>query len=76
MDDLIEGMIRVMNGDHTGPINIGNPTEFTNRQLAQPVRQKINPTLEMICKPLPQDDPLQRQPVIDLAKGNWDGCLR
>ena len=68
VDDLIEGMIRFMNGDHSGPINIGNPTEFTIRQLAELVRGKINPTLELICKPLPQDDPLQRQPVIDLAQ--------
>ena len=68
MDDLIEGMIRLMNGDHTGPINIGNPTEFTIRQLADLIREKINPELELICKPLPQDDPLQRQPVIDLAQ--------
>ena len=68
VDDLIEGMIRLMNGGHTGPINIGNPTEFTIRQLAELVRDMINPSLEMICKPLPQDDPLQRQPVIDLAQ--------
>ena len=68
VDDLIEGMIRLMNGDHTGPINIGNPTEFTIRQLAELVREKINPTLELISKPLPQDDPLQRQPIIDLAQ--------
>ena len=57
-----------MNGDHSGPINIGNPTEFTIRQLAELVREKINPELELICKPLPHDDPLQRQPVIDLAQ--------
>ena len=68
VDDLIEGMIRLMNGTHTGPINIGNPTEFTIRQLAELVREKINPELELIYKPLPQDDPLQRQPVIDLAQ--------
>jgi UDP-glucuronate decarboxylase len=68
VDDLIEGMIRLMNGNHTGPINIGNPTEFTIRQLAELVRDKINPDLELICKPLPQDDPLQRKPVIDLAQ--------
>lgn len=68
MDDLIEGMMRLMNGSDTGPINIGNPTEFTIRQLAELVREKINPDLELICKPLPQDDPLQRQPVIDLAQ--------
>ena len=66
--DLIEGMIRLMNGDHSGPMNIGNPTEFTIRQLAELVREKINPKLELICKPLPKDDPLQRQPVIDLAQ--------
>ena len=68
MDDLIEGMIRLMNGNHTGPINIGNPGEFTIRQLAELVRAKVNPDLELIEKPLPQDDPLQRQPIIDLAQ--------
>ena len=67
VDDLIEGMIRLMNGSHTGPINIGNPGEFTIRQLAELVRDRINPKLELITKPLPQDDPLQRQPIIDLA---------
>ncbi len=68
VEDLIEGMIRLMNGDHCGPINIGNPGEFTIRQLAELVRAKVNPDLELIEKPLPQDDPLQRQPVIDLAQ--------
>jgi UDP-glucuronate decarboxylase len=68
VDDLIEGMIRLMNGEHTGPINIGNPGEFTIRQLAELVRDCINPSLELVCRPLPQDDPLQRQPVIDLAR--------
>ena len=68
VDDLIEGMIRLMNGNHTGPINIGNPVEFTIRQLAELVRERINPNLELITKPLPQDDPLQRQPIIDLAR--------
>ena len=68
VDDLIEGMIRLMNGEHTGPINIGNPGEFTIRQLAEMVRARINPSLELICRPLPQDDPLQRQPQIDLAR--------
>jgi len=68
VDDLVEGMIRLMNGDKTGPINIGNPNEFTIRQLAELVRDQINPNLELISKPLPQDDPLQRQPTIDLAR--------
>jgi UDP-glucuronate decarboxylase len=57
-----------MNGDHCGPVNIGNPCEFTIRQLAELVRAKVNPELPLIEKPLPQDDPLQRQPVIDLAQ--------
>ena len=68
VDDLVEGMIRLMNGEKTGPINIGNPNEFTIRYLAELVRDQINPNLELINKPLPQDDPLQRQPVIDLAR--------
>ena len=68
VDDLIEGMISLMNGDCSGPINIGNPISFTIRQLAELVREMINPELELICKPLPQDDPLQRQPIIDLAQ--------
>ena len=57
-----------MNGNHTGPINIANPGEFTIRQLAELVRAKVNPQLELIEQPLPQDDPLQRQPVIALAQ--------
>ena len=68
VDDLIEGLIRLMNSDQTGPINIGNPNEFTMLQLAQLIRNKINPSLPIIKKPLPEDDPMQRQPMIDLAK--------
>ena len=68
MDALIDGVIRLMNCTPTGPINIGNPGEFTIRQLAELVRERINPNLELISKPLPQDDPLQRQPIIDLAR--------
>ena len=72
MDDLIEGMLRLMNSDTTGPINIGNPSEFTIRQLAELVRNSIQPNLPLISKPLPQDDPMQRQPIIDLAKKELD----
>jgi UDP-glucuronate decarboxylase len=68
VDDLVEGIIRLMNGSHSGPINIGNPGEFTIRQLAELVKSAINPSLELVCRPLPADDPLQRQPVIDLAR--------
>jgi UDP-glucuronate decarboxylase len=62
-----------MNSDYTSPINIGNPTEFTMLQLAELVRNKINPRLSIIHKDLPQDDPMQRQPIIELAKKelNW-----
>ena len=66
--DLIKGMIKLMNGSHNGPINIGNPTEFTIKELAEIVIEKINPRLEISYLPLPQDDPLQRKPDITLAK--------
>ena len=73
VSDLIEGLIRLMNGDHTGPINLGNPDEFTIRELAELVRIQINQELQLVEKPLPQDDPQQRQPAIDLAREqlNW-----
>jgi UDP-glucuronate decarboxylase len=65
-------MIRLMKGSHTGPMNIGNPGEFTIRQLAELIRDRVNPDLPLIEKPLPADDPLQRQPVIDLARRELD----
>jgi UDP-glucuronate decarboxylase len=77
VDDLIEGMIRLMNSKQAGPINIGNPGEFTILQLAELVRDRINPGLKIVTKPLPQDDPLQRQPLIDLAKQHlgWEPTI-
>ena len=74
VSDLIEGLIRLMNGDHTGPINLGNPAEFTIRELAELIRQQIRPNLPLMEKPLPQDDPRQRQPAINLARQqlNWE----
>ena len=62
-----------MNGAHTGPINLGNPDEFTIRELAELVRIQINPELQLVERPLPQDDPQKRQPAIDLARQqlNW-----
>ena len=68
VSDLIEGLIRLMNGEHTGPINLGNPEEFTIRQLAQLVRTHINPELQLVEQALPQDDPKQRKPAIALAR--------
>ena len=67
VDDLIDGLIRLMNSDHTGPINLGNPKEFTIRQLADLVRSRINPVLPLVSQPVPADDPRQRQPDIALA---------
>ena len=67
VSDLVEGLIRLMNSEFSGPINLGNPDEFTIRELAELVRELINPSLQLINKPLPQDDPQQRQPLIDLA---------
>ena len=67
VDDLVEGFLRLMEGGHTGPMNLGNPGEFTIRELAELVRERINPSLDFVFEPLPQDDPLQRQPVIELA---------
>ena len=68
VDDLIEGMVRLMNSKHNGPINIGNPNELTIKDFANKVIEKINPNLGLIYKPLPEDDPLQRKPDISLAK--------
>jgi len=68
IDDLVEGLIKMMEGDHSGPINLGNPREFTISSLAQLIRDEINPNLNITYEVLPQDDPLKRQPLIDLAK--------
>jgi UDP-glucuronate decarboxylase len=69
-DDLIDGMVRLMNSgnDITGPINIGNPSEFTILELAKKVIELTNSKSKIIYMPLPQDDPMQRKPVIDLAR--------
>ncbi len=74
VDDLIEGMIRVMNHTYSGPINIGSPKELTILALAKLIREKINPGLKLIHKPLPKDDPKQRRPNINLAyeKLDWE----
>ena len=72
VSDLIEGLIRLMNGEQSGPVNLGNPDEFTIRELAELVRMQINPDLRFLEKPLPQDDPQQRQPSIDLARQQLD----
>ena len=70
VDDLVEGFLRFMGAgpDVHGPINIGNPNEFTIRELAEKVLAKVGGKSKLVTKPLPQDDPLQRQPDISLAR--------
>jgi UDP-glucuronate decarboxylase len=75
VDDLVEGMVRMMNSrdDFWGPVNIGNPVEFTMLELAQQVIRLTNSESKIIHLPLPQDDPTQRKPVIDLAFKELNG---
>jgi len=75
MDDLLDGMIRFMESrdDLNGPVNMGNPVEFTIKELAELVLKLTNSYSKLIYTPLPEDDPLQRQPDISLARKelNW-----
>jgi UDP-glucuronate decarboxylase len=70
VDDLVDGMIRAMEtpSDFAGPVNLGNPEEFTIRKLAETVIQMTGSRSRIVLRPLPQDDPVQRQPNITLAK--------
>jgi UDP-glucuronate decarboxylase len=70
VDDLVDGMIRMMNApdDFSGPVNIGNPNEFSIMELAGKVIGLTGSKSKIIYQPLPEDDPLQRQPDIALAK--------
>lgn len=73
VSDLVEGLIRLMNSDHTGPINLGNPDEYTVLELAETIQAMINPNAEIQFKPLPSDDPQRRRPDITAARTllNW-----
>ncbi len=75
VDDLVEGMIRMMNSpnDFLGPVNLGNPNEFTMLELAETIIKLTNSTSKIIFMPLPKDDPKQRQPDISLAKEKLNG---
>jgi len=72
--DLIDGLVALMESKQgfTGPVNLGNPNEFTIAELAEKVRQKTNSKSEILFKALPQDDPVRRQPDISLAKRELD----
>jgi len=76
VDDLIEGIIRMMNSDELfqGPVNLGNPGEFTMLELAEKVIKHTNSDSKIVFKDLPKDDPTQRKPDISLAKEklNWE----
>ena len=73
VDDLVEGMIRIMEQEESvGPINLGNPSEFTIRQLAEKVLEKTASASRLIEEPLPEDDPTQRRPDISLVKSLTD----
>lgn len=81
VDDLVEGMIRMMgtNDDITGPFNLGNPKEFTILDLAEKVIRLTGSKSKIVFKELPSDDPIQRQPRIDLAKqhlNNWEPMVQ
>ena len=81
VDDLVEGSIRMMNSDPTflGPVNIGNPNEFTMLELAKSVLELTNSKSKLIFLPMPKDDPKQRKPDISLAfekLGGWEPKLQ
>jgi UDP-glucuronate decarboxylase len=75
IDDLIEGMIRMMNtpDDITGPVNLGNPSEYTILEMANKIIELTGSKSKIIYNPLPQDDPVQRKPDITLAKKVLNG---
>ena len=68
VDDEVEGLLRLADSDHVGPMNIGNPDEFTMLELADLVREVVNSESDIVFEPLPADDPVQRRPDITLAR--------
>lgn len=79
VDDLLDGLIAMMAQDNfVGPVNLGNPDEFTIKELAQKVIELTGSRSKIVYKPLPQDDPKQRQPDISLAKANlnWEPKIK
>ncbi|MEM0980080.1 MAG: UDP-glucuronic acid decarboxylase family protein [Cyanobacteria bacterium P01_H01_bin.58] len=77
VSDLVEGLMRLMNGDAIGPINLGNPDEYSILELAQTVQSMVNPDAEVQFKPLPQDDPKRRKPDITRAQTHlaWEPTI-
>jgi UDP-glucuronate decarboxylase len=79
VDDLIDGFVRLIatSDDFTGPVNLGNPHEIPVGELAAMIRRITNSRSRVVCRPLPQDDPVQRCPNIDLARRvlDWHPCV-
>ncbi|MEM1367007.1 MAG: UDP-glucuronic acid decarboxylase family protein [Cyanobacteria bacterium P01_H01_bin.15] len=77
VSDLVQGFISLMQGDFIGPVNLGNPGEYTILELAQTIQNMVNPEAEIAFKPLPQDDPKKRRPDITRAKThlNWEPTI-
>lgn len=77
VSDLVAGLMALMEGDYIGPVNLGNPGEYTILELAKTVQEMVNPDAPLVYKPLPEDDPLQRQPDITKAKQylNWEPSI-
>jgi UDP-glucuronate decarboxylase len=77
VSDLVNGLMRLMNGEHTGPINLGNPDEYTILELAQAVQNLINPDAEIKFESLPADDPRRRRPDITKAQTllDWEPTI-
>ena len=78
IDDLVEGLIKLMNASYKYPLNLGNPEEFSIIDLARIIRDKINKNVEIILKELPPDDPKKRNPNINLAreKLQWEPFVK
>ena len=74
VDDLINGIIKVMEGNFSGPVNLGNENEITIKELALKIKDKINNHIKIIYKEIPKDDPTRRKPSLDLVKEkyNWN----
>ncbi|BAY26052.1 3-beta hydroxysteroid dehydrogenase/isomerase [Calothrix sp. NIES-2100] len=77
VSDLVEGFIRLMNSDYVGPVNLGNPDEYTILELAQAVQNQINPDAKIHFEPLPSDDPRRRRPDITKARTllDWEPTI-
>ena len=72
VDDLVKGLFKLMNSNYSKPVNLGNPEEFTINEVANKIRNKINPNIKFNYKEMPEDDPLRRKPDISLAWQNLE----